>query len=141
MVASYERLADAAFAAAVDIQRHLNGKASDFDAYRALVKLLEQPVAPDESYKLLYDARNLPLYKAAWFNAFGANATEMKTDTFLQRVSEFLQVPLRNLDSGKGFRAPKEVARFCLALSQSFLQENAAQYNQHYQARMKNAAS
>jgi hypothetical protein len=139
MVTSYERLADSAFAAAMDIQRQLQGKAPSFEGYRELVKLLEEPVVPNESYKLLYDARNLPLYRAAWSKAFGQAATEVKTEVFLKRVSDFLHQTLQNIEQGKPFKT-EEMSKFCLALNQIFLQENAKQYAANYRARMSNAA-
>src|SRR5689334_1207022 len=103
MVASYERLADSAFEAAINIQRLTKGKSSSFDDYLKFVKLLEEPLAPDESYKLLYDARNLPLYRAAWSNVFGQSTTEVKTDVFLKRISDFLRGTLQNIEEGKPF--------------------------------------
>lgn len=114
MVASYERLADSAFEAAMNIHRLTQGKNSSFDDYRKFVDLLEEPLAPDESYKLLYDARNLPLYRAAWSNVFGQSATEVKTDIFLKRLSEFLRGTLQNIEDGKPYKAD-EMSKFCLA--------------------------
>jgi hypothetical protein len=140
MVASYERLADSAFEAAMTIQRINHDKGSSLEGYRAFVSLLEEPIAPNESYKLLYDARNLPLYRAAWSNVFGTAATEVKTDVFLKRVSEFLRSTLNNMEQGKPFKA-EDMSKFCLALNQIFLQENAKQYAANYRARMRNAAS
>jgi hypothetical protein len=139
MVASYERLADSAFEAAMNIQQLLQGKSSSFGGFREFVKLLEEPLAPDESYKLLYDARNLPLYRAAWSNVFGQSATEVKTEVFLRRVSDFLGSTLQNIEEGKSFKAD-EMSRFCLSLNQIFLQENAKQYAANYRTRMRNAA-
>jgi hypothetical protein len=140
MVASYERLADSAFAAAMDIQRHLNGKDSSFQKYREFVSLLEEPLVPNETYKLLYDARNLPLYKAAWSTVFGPAATELKADIFLKRVSDLLSNTLQNVENGKPFKAA-EIAKFCLALNQTFLEENARLYAVNFRARMRNASS
>jgi hypothetical protein len=139
MVASYERLADSAFEAAMNIQRLVQGSASSFDQYREFVKLLEEPLATNESYKLLYDARNLPLYRAAWSNVFGQSATEVKTEVFLKRFSEFLRGTLQSIEQGKSFKAD-EMSKFCLALNQIFLQENAKQYAANYRTRMRNAA-
>ena len=139
MVASYERLADSAFEAAMNIQRLVQGSASSFDQYREFVKILEEPLAPNESYKLLYDARNLPLYRAAWSNVFGQSATEVKTEVFLKRFSEFLRGTLQSIEQGKSFKAD-EMSKFCLALNQIFLQENAKQYAVNYRTRMRNAA-
>jgi hypothetical protein len=139
MVASYERLADSAFEAAMNIQRLVQGSASSFDQYREFVKILEEPLAPNESYKLLYDARNLPLYRAAWSNVFGQSATEVKTEVFLKRFSEFLRGTLQSIEQGKSFKAD-EMSKFCLALNQIFLQENAKQYAANYRTRMRNAA-
>lgn len=139
MVASYERLADSAFEAAMNIQRLMLGKASSFDEYRKFVNLLEEPLAPNESYKLLYDARNLPLYRAAWSNVFGQAATEMKTEVFLKRFSELLRGTLQSIEQGKSFKAD-EMSKFCLALNQIFLQENARQYATNYRTRMRNAS-
>jgi hypothetical protein len=138
MVASYERLADSAFEAAMNIQRLAQGGASSFEQYREFVKLLEEPLAPNESYKLLYDARNLPLYRAAWSNVFGQPATEVKTEVFLKRFSEFLRGTLQSLEQGKPFKV-EEMSKFCLALNQIFLQENARQYATNYRTRMRNA--
>lgn len=139
MVASYERLADSAFEAAMDIQRMVQGKTSSFDGFRSFVKLLGEPLAPNESYKLLYDARNLPLYRAAWSNVFGAAATEVKPEVFLKRISDFLGIALQQIEQKKQFKAD-EMSKFCLALNQIFLQENAKQYAANYRARMRNAA-
>jgi hypothetical protein len=139
MVASYERLADSAFEAAMNIQRLVQGSATSFDQYREFVKILEEPLAPNESYKLLYDARNLPLYRAAWSNVFGQSATEVKTEVFLKRFSEFLRGTLQSIEQGKSFKAD-EMSKFCLALNQIFLQENAKQYAANYRTRMRNAA-
>lgn len=139
MVASYERLADSAFEAAINIHRLTQGKSRSFEDYRKFVKLLEEPLAPDESYKLLYDARNLPLYRAAWSNVFGQPATEVKTEVFLKRISEFLRGTLQNIEEGKSFKAD-EMSKFCLALNQIFLQENAKQYAANYRTRMRNAS-
>jgi hypothetical protein len=139
MVASYERLADSAFEAAMSIQRLMQGRASSFEEYREFVHLLEEPIAPNESYKLLYDARNLPLYRAAWSNVFGQPATEVKTDLFLKRFSDFLRTTLQSIEQGKSFKAD-EMSKFCLALNQIFLQENAKQYAANYRTRMRNAA-
>lgn len=140
MVASYERLADSAFAAAMDIQRYLRNKSSSFQGYRGFVRLLEEPLVPNESYKLLYDARNLPLYKAAWSNVFGQAGTEVRADIFLKRVSDFLNNALQNIESGKPIKA-SELVRFCLALNQIFLEENARRYAANYRARMRSQLS
>jgi hypothetical protein len=139
MVASYERLADSAFEAAMNIQRLIQGKTSSFEGYRRFVNLLEEPLAPNESYKLLYDARNLPLYRAAWSNVFGQSATEVKTEIFLKRFSDFLRNTLQSIEQAKPFKAD-EMSKFCLALNQIFLQENAKQYAANYRTRMRNAA-
>jgi len=138
-VASYERLADSAFAAAMDIQRYLLDKSSSFQEYREFVNLLEEPLVSNESYKLLYDARNLPLYKAAWSNVFGQAATELKADLFLKRVSDLLNNTLQNIENGEPIKAA-DVIKFCLSLNQIFLEENARRYAANYQARIRNAA-
>ena len=138
-MASYERLADSAFAAAMDIQRYLLDKSSSFQEYREFVNLLEEPLVSNESYKLLYDARNLPLYKAAWSNVFGQAATELKADLFLKRVSDLLNNTLQNIENGEPIKAA-DVIKFCLSLNQIFLEENARRYAANYQARIRNAA-
>jgi len=123
----------------MDIQRYLLDKSSSFQEYREFVNLLEEPLVSNESYKLLYDARNLPLYKAAWSNVFGQAATELKADLFLKRVSDLLNNTLQNIENGEPIKAA-DVIKFCLSLNQIFLEENARRYAANYQARIRNAA-
>ncbi len=68
---SYESLADAAFAAAVDVQLKIDGLATNLENFQKFARLLREPILPGSEYKLLHDARNLPLYKAAWSNVYG----------------------------------------------------------------------
>jgi DICT domain-containing protein len=137
---SYETLADAAFAAAVDVQLVIEGKASSLDSFKKFASLLKEPISPDSSYKLLYDARNLPLYKAAWLSACDPKAIDLKSEQFLQRVADLLQRAQDDIENGK--TADKQrIADFCLALNRVFLEENAKNFESAYGARAYNAAS
>ncbi|MGA7657066.1 MAG: hypothetical protein WCA96_09845, partial [Methylocella sp.] len=121
---SYESLADAAFEAAVDVQLKIEGKPSSLDNFRKFARLLKEPILPGSPYKVLHDARNLPLYKVAWSNTYGPKSSELKPDILLNNIAELLQRVEDEIDRLKN-EEKQRMAAFCLALNRVFLEENA----------------
>ncbi len=136
---SYESLADAAFAAAVDVQLKIEGLSTSLDNFRRFAKILKEPIFPGSEYKLLHDARNLPLYKVAWSNTYGDINSKLPPQVLLTKIAELLQRAEGGFD-----RFEKEdkqgIADFCLALNRAFLEENAKSYNSSYSARAMHAS-
>jgi hypothetical protein len=129
-------LADAALAAGIEVQRYIEGKHSSLSDFRSFVSLLQEPITSNNSYKLLNDARNLPLYRAAYSNVFGSDTTK-QSDVLLQEISTLLKDAEQKIPNKKPDREP--IVRFCLALNRIFLAENARLYDDAYRARIKNA--
>jgi hypothetical protein len=102
-----ESLADAAFAAAMDVQLRIEGKKFDLANFNTFVKLLKEPLIADQSYKLLDDPRNIPLYKAAWSNVYGNPSKEVNTEYIMQFISDLLQKAETDISS----LAPDEIKR------------------------------
>jgi hypothetical protein len=137
---SYEGLADAAFAAAVDVQLKIEGLSSSLESFQKFAKLLKEPILPESEYKLLHDARNLPLYKAAWSNTYGQRNADLKPNVLLTKIAELLCSAEVEIDNWKK-EDKQKVADFCLALNRAFLEENAKTYNMSYSARAMHASS
>jgi hypothetical protein len=138
---SFEKLADAAFAAAVDLQQLKGGKPGG-DRFRYFAKLLREPISADHSYKLLYDARNLPLYREAWRVAF-PDTTALDTakgEALLGRIADALQTAEKAIETHKSFDVTG-IARFCLHLNRIFLEENGRAYSESYKARASHAST
>lgn len=136
---SYETLADAAFAAAMDIQLRIEGKRSDLSNFNTFVKLLKEPLSADDSYKLLDDPRNIPLYKAAWSDVYGKSSKEVKTENILQFISDMLQKAAEDISSLKAEEI-KRVAKFCLSMNSIFLEENGRAIGNAFHARSQHAS-
>lgn len=132
---SYESLADAAFSAAVDIQMQIEGKETTLENFHKFARLLKEPISPSSSYKLLHDARKLPLYKAAWSESSASTTNSRST---IEEIARFLARAESN-----NWTHPDKVrmAEFCLALSRVFIEENAKDLISSYNARSIHASS
>jgi len=136
---SYESLADAAFAAAMDIQLRIEGKKFDLANFNTFVKLLKEPLSADQSYKLLDDPRNIPLYKAAWANVYGNKSKEVKTEDILKFISDLLQKAEADISS-LTHEEVKRIAKFCLTMNSIFLAENGRAMSSAFSTRSQHAS-
>lgn len=123
---SYEKLADTALSAALEI-REAKQERPDFDQLNALVSMLRDPVQSESDYKLLTDARNLPVYRAAWEQTFGPS--KLKQEVLLERLSEFLAKSIEFARKPGGER--DHLYDFCLALNRLFLEKSATRIIQN----------
>jgi hypothetical protein len=136
---SYESLADAAFAAAMDIQLRIEGKNSNLAKFNTFVKLLKEPLKADNSYKLLDDPRKIPLYKAAWSDVYGKSSKVEKTEDILKCISDMLQRAEDDLCNMKPEEIQK-IAKFCLTMNSIFLEENGRAISNAFHARSQHAS-
>lgn len=137
---SYERLADAAFAAAMDVQLRIEGKATNLENFNEFVNLLKEPVHSENSYKLLQDPRNVPIYKAAWSNVYGGVTKDLKTEAVLSNIANLLKRFEENFQKQKPADV-KKMVDFCLSLNSSFLDENGRSLNGAFNNRVQYASS
>lgn len=136
---SYESLADAAFAAAMDIQLRIEGKKFDLANFNTFVKLLKEPLRADDSYKLLNDPRNIPLYKAAWSNVYGNQSGGTKTEDILKFISDLLEKAEDDISSFDPEEV-KRIAKFCLTMHSIFLEENGRGISNAFSTRSQHAS-
>ncbi|MEQ1933353.1 MAG: hypothetical protein ABL962_05670 [Fimbriimonadaceae bacterium] len=119
-IVSYERLADTALNAALEI-RKAKAETPDFNSLSQLVTMLRDPIQNAGEYKLLTDARNLPVYRAAWEQA--GMQGKLKQEVFLDRLSDFLTKSIEYARKPGGDR--DRLYEFCLALNRLFLEKSA----------------
>ena len=119
-VVSYEKLADTSLRAALELRR-ADAPNAEFAHLAELVAMLRAPVDSDADYKLLTDARNIAIYRAAWEEAFGAES-KLKPDAFLTKLSGFLS---KSIETNGRPRDSHSLYEFCLALNRLFLEKSA----------------
>ncbi|MDR3557934.1 MAG: hypothetical protein P4L61_00185 [Candidatus Pacebacteria bacterium] len=138
---SYEGLADAAYSAAVNVEKYLNGKDKDLNKLDVFSRLLSEPLIANSEYKLLYDARIVPLYRSVWSEFKGIPFPKKNTDTLLSEISSFIKDAKSDIEKNNMKAHGRQVAKFCLMLNKMFLEKNADMYETSFRSRVSNAVA
>lgn len=116
-------MADTALKAAIELRKSRTAEHAEFKHLNELAEMLRAPVDDDSGYKLLTDARNTSVYRAALEHAEGKES-KLKQEALLEKVSNILA---KSAEFAKKPNSPDAVFLydFFLALNRLFLEKSA----------------